>query len=96
MDKQSNSWQGEMASNQGEVSNMSPKLKSNTQLPGVENAIGAESGITRLIDGSEHTVPYSGNDLGINGTYENTNRSSKFKNPTVSQNIPEAGRNQYQ
>lgn len=63
-----------------------------------ENAEGNESGTTTLISGGDHTVPYSGNDVGLNITASSENRSAQFKHGEgASPWSPGAyGNNQYQ
>jgi len=74
------------------------QVKQPVYMPTADNAAGNESGTTTLISGGDHTVPYSGNNLGINISASAENRSAKFKygEGGPSQEVPEAGRNQYQ
>lgn len=50
--------------------------------------------VTTIIGTSSADMTNSETDL--NQSYDQTNRSAQFKNPSVSQDIPEAGRNQYE
>lgn len=109
MDKQSNSWNGNPATNQGESSNMYPKFKSATQMAQVENLAGNESG-TSTTAGlgttsgmSTDSVDYAIKDVNqtnatmqpyLNITASTENLSAKWKNGA--EDVPEAGRNQYQ
>lgn len=108
MDKQSNSWSGE-ASNQGQSSNMYSTLKSNTILGSVENSMGNESGPSTTAGMGAPTgiistdVNYMVKDVNsfngelpvyLNISASETDNSAQWQNRT--QEVPEAGRNQYQ
>jgi len=61
-----------------------------------ENAAGNESGVTTLIpNAAPSTTGPTGND-GINGTASQENLSAKYKYPRVSEDVPVAGKNQYE
>lgn len=109
MDKQKNSWSGNPATNQGESSNIDPTIKVGTLIPPVQNQQGVESGqsVTAGLGaptGQVSTgVDYSIKDTTtfndeappqINITASTEDRSKKWQNRE--QDIPEAGRNQYQ
>ena len=67
-------------------------IKKNTQLPTAENAAGNESGVTTLIPDTTAVFAPPTNEINISASTEN--KSAQFKNGA--QDIPEAGRNQYQ
>jgi len=81
-------------SNQGESSNEWKSKKSAVVVGMVENSGGAQSGVTSLISGGDHTVSIE-NDLGINPGASTENRSAKYKNPMVKQDVGMEGDNQY-
>ena len=83
-----------MATNQGPSSTQDNEIKKPYQMATPENTAGNESGPTNLIPTSDHTVPYSGNDLGINISASPENLSAKYKYPRMSQDEG-AGANQY-
>jgi len=98
MDKQTNSWNGSPATNQGESSNIDPTIKVGTLIPAVENQVGNESGVSDTAGRGAVAATYSGptgND-GINGTASTEDMRSPRSKGLESQDVPEAGRNQYQ
>lgn len=85
-----------MATNQGESSTQDNKVKKPVMMPTPENIEGNESGVSTTAGLGAVAKGYiapSGNE-GINGTYSDADLSSKWQNRE--QEIPEAGRNQYQ
>jgi hypothetical protein len=66
-----------------------------TQIPATENTAGNESSETTLIPGTGESAPFK-NPEEINISASEENKSAKFKYPNVSEDVPEAGRNQYQ
>ena len=84
--------------NQGESSNESGVVKTNTQLPGVENRVGTESGLSDTAGRGAVSEVYqapTGND-GINGTASSENLSAQYKSPRVQQDVGQYGDNQYE
>lgn len=86
-----------MATNQGESSTQDNEVKVPAQMPTPENTAGNESGVSdtagRGAVAQNYAAP-TGND-GINGTTSGENLSAKYKYPSVSEDVPEAGRDQY-
>ncbi len=64
-------------------------------MPKPENAAGNESGQTTLISGGAKQ-PIFNNPSEINIDASSENLSAKYKYPRVSEDIPDAARNQYQ
>ena len=81
-----------MATNQGESSTQDNVQKMPTQMAGVENYAGNESGVTELIPPTTAVFAPPANEINISASTEN--KSAQFKNGA--QDIPDAGRNQYQ
>lgn len=109
MDNQKASWTGAMASNQPPSSNIDTTIKVGTLIPAVENQQGNESGPSTTAGlgatpgVSTQDVNYSIKDTNtfnaelpayINITASNEDLSKKWQNGV--QDVPEAGRNQYQ
>ncbi len=69
------------------------EVKQPYQMPTADNAAGNESGTTTLI-GAPIAVNLDAS-FGLNIDASSENRSAKFKYPNVSQDVPEAARNQY-
>jgi len=87
-----------MQSNQPPSSNETTGQKSAVYIPTTENLAGNESGVSDTAGRGAVAKSYAGstgND-GINATYSNENLSAKYKYPRVSEDIPAAGRNQYE
>ncbi len=87
-----------MQSNQPPSSNETPGQKSAVYIPTTENLAGNQSGVSDTAGRGAVAQTYAGptgND-GINGTASTENLSAKYKYPRVSEDIPAAGRNQYQ
>ncbi len=87
-----------MATNQGESSTQDNEVKRPVYMPTPDNISGNESGISDTAGRGAVARSYSGpmgND-GINGDASTENRSAKYKYPRVSEDVPDAGRNQYQ
>lgn len=85
-----------MATNQGESSTQDNEVKKPVMMPTPDNIEGNESGVSTtagLGAVPANYVPPSGN-TGINGTYDTADLSAKWQNRE--QDIPEAGKNQYQ
>ena len=88
-----------MATNQGASSNETAWDKTNTQLPGIENKEGNESGASMTAGyGATPTqsgTPFMAPDNELNITASEENRSAQFKYPRKSQDVGEFGNNQY-
>jgi hypothetical protein len=52
-----------------------------------------KTGVSNIIATKSADMTNASTDL--NGTYDQTNLSAKFKNPRVKQDVPSAGQNQY-
>lgn len=87
-----------MATNQGESSTQDNEVKKPVYMPTPDNITGEESGVSTTAGLGAVAKTYSsptGNN-GINGTASTENLSAKYKYPMVSEDVPEAGKNQYQ
>lgn len=73
-------------------------VKKPVYMPTPDNLSGDESGISDTAGRGAVSATYSGptGNNGINGTNSEENRSAKFKYPSVSEDLTEAERNQYQ
>lgn len=68
-----------------------------TQMPGVENYAGNESGETVMIPGTGQNAPFQAPTyLNIDASEENRSAKFKYGEGGPSQDVPEAARNQYQ
>ena len=87
-----------MATNQGPSSTQDNVVKQPVLMPSVQNTEGAESGVSTTAGLGAVSATYTGpsGNNGINATASTENLSAKYKYPRVSEDVPEAGRNQYQ
>ncbi len=87
-----------MGTNQGESSTQDNVVKKPFLMTTPDNTEGNESGVSDTAGRGAVSATYSGptGNNGINGTNSEENLSAKFKYPSVSEDVPEAGRNQYQ
>lgn len=88
-----------VGSNQGESSNEWKGYKAEIYIPGCENRDGNQSGTSDtagLGTSSGTQAPFQNPSGEINGTYSSENRAAKYKYPSVSEDVPSAGANQYQ
>ena len=69
-------------------------IKKPVEMSTPDNTSGNESGETVLIPGTGESAPFQNPSGEINGTASSENRSAQYKNGA--QDVPEAGRNQYQ
>lgn len=103
MDRQKDSWNGSVASNQPPSSNIDPTLKVGTLIPPVQNQEGAESGQSTTAGFDAPTgqvstgVEYSDEaPAQINITASTADQRPLRGTGAVKQDVPEAGQNQYQ
>lgn len=71
-------------------------VKQPFQMSTPQNTAGNESGETTMIPGTGESAPFQNPSGVINADYSSENRSAKFKNPSVTQDIPGGAGNQYQ